>query len=139
MKNLFLIAIVVLLSSCMQTARIARTTAIDLKKYTDAGFWITESNFVNYDHTPVGLVSVYLGSGRAIKNMSKSGDEIYSNNMFNMGKYKEASLEEAIEMLYQKASALGANAIINLNYHYLPETKATTAAWQASGMAVNVK
>lgn len=127
----------VLFVGCIPTQRITRVVTLDLTKYTKVGFFITEANSVNRDYEPIGLVSVYLESGKEVSVTKKDGgDPVYGQDIvIKKGKFIDASLEEALEMMYSEACSKGANAIINLKYSY----NATLGSWDVTGMAIKIK
>lgn len=145
MKNIlwgFLLS--VLLVGCIPTKRMTRVVTLDLTKYTELGFFITEANSVNRDYDPIGLVSVYLESGKDVSVKKKDGgDPIYGQDIvIKKGKYIGASLEEALEMMYNEARSKGANAIINLQYRYISASSkwgGADSAWDVTGMAIKLK
>ena len=100
------------------------------------GFFITEANSVNRDYDPIGLVNVYLESGRDVSVTKKDGgDPIYGQDIvIKKGKVIVASLEEALEIMYNEARSKGANAIINLKY-----SCSELGSWDVTGMAIKLK
>lgn len=136
-KVLFVFLVVFLLIGCIPTQRMTRVITLDLTKYTELGFFITEANSVNRDYDPIGLISVYLDSGHEIRIETKeSKDPLYKNDVKEKkGRFINASLEETLDMLYKEASSKGANGIINLKYEYIP----TVAGWEVTGMAIKLK
>lgn len=135
-KVLFLFCAVFLFVGCIPTKRITQVVTLDLTKYTREGFFITEANSVNRDYDPVGLVSVYLESGKEVSVTKKDGgDPVYGQDIvIKKGKFINASLEEALEMMYNEARSKGANAIINLKY-----SCSTLGSWDVTGMAIKLK
>ncbi|MCB6972538.1 MULTISPECIES: YbjQ family protein [Butyricimonas] len=127
----------VLLVGCIPTQRMTRVITLDLTKYTKLGFFITEANLVNQEYDPIGLVSVYLESGKEVSVTKKEGgDPVYGQDIvIKKGKFIDASLEEALEMMYNEAHSKGANAIINLKYSY----DSTLGSWEVTGMMVKMK
>jgi len=136
-KVLFVFFAVFLFVGCIPTQRMTRVVTLDLTKYTELGFFITESNSVNRDYDPIGLVSVYLESGKEVSVTKKDGgDPVYGQDIvIKKGKFIDASLEEALEMMYDEARSKGANAIINLKYSY----NSTLNSWDVTGMAIKLK
>ena len=74
-KVLFLFCAVFLFVGCIPTKRITQVVTLDLTKYTELGFFITEANSVNKDYDPIGLVSVYLESGKDVCVTKKDGGD----------------------------------------------------------------
>ncbi len=127
----------ILFVGCIPTKRIIRVETLDLIKYTKIGFFITEANSISRDYDPVGLISVYIDSGHEVEVITEeSKDPIYKIDVKEKkGQFINASLEEAIDMLYQEAIDKGANGIINLKYKYI----STVAGWDVTGMAIKLK
>ena len=136
-KVLFVFFAVFLFVGCIPTKRITQVVTLDLTKYMEVGFFITEANSVNRDYDPIGLVNVYLESGRDVSVTKKDGgDPVYGQDIvIKKGKFIDASLEEALEMMYNEARSKGANAIINLKYSY----NSTLNSWEVTGMAIKLK
>ena len=135
-KVLFLFCAVFLFVGCIPTKRITQVVTLDLTKYTELGFFITEANSVNKDYDPIGLVSVYLESGKDVCVTKKDGgDPVYGQDIvIKKGKFIAASLEEALEMMYNEACSKGANAIINLKY-----SCSELGNLDVTGMAIKLK
>ena len=120
-KTLYLFALI-LLSGCSYLRQpVSQVTyAFDYKKYTDEGFFITESNSVSFDYKPVSSVHSIFLSGFELKEpkAAKQGsDDLYGEaNPLpqTTNKYIQATQEKVIEELYKKAKSLNANAMINL-------------------------
>lgn len=143
-KVLFVFFAVFLFVGCIPTKRITQVVTLDLTKYTRKGFFMTEANSINRDYDPIGLVNIYLESGRDVGVTKKDGgDPIYGQDIvIKKGKYIGASLEEALEMMYNEARSKGANAIINLQYRYIPASSkwgGADSAWDVTGMAIKLK
>lgn len=126
----------ILFVGCIPPKRITQVVTLDLTKYTEMGFFITEANSVNRDYDPIGLVNVYLESGRDVSVTKKDGgDPIYGQDIvIKKGKVIVASLEEALEIMYNEARSKGANAIINLKY-----SCSELGSWSVTGMAIKLK
>ncbi len=89
------------------------SSGIDYKEYSDLGFYVTESNSVNFNYTPISSIVASVKSGYL-------GDEKPSNSKVKVSKSDRGSLfitataSIVLEELYQEAIKLGANGIINL-------------------------
>ena len=131
MKRLIFIAVTItLLHGCM-IPYVVISSSIDYKKYSDAGFFITESNSVNFEYDPISSVYSFANSGY-IKGNSKSpinkNDDLYGNYEDRSdldkserksrkevrNKFISASPEDALHGLYVRAVESGADGIINL-------------------------
>lgn len=104
----------ILFVGCIPTKRIIRVETLDLIKYTKIGFFITEANSISRDYDPVGLISVYIDSGHEVEVITEeSKDPIYKIDVKEKkGQFINASLEEAIDMLYQEAIDKGAKELL---------------------------
>lgn len=143
MKNKIIFFISILLSSCGPMRQIT-IESVDLKRYANEGFLITQSSYTGNTYIPIGIIRVEVTSGyeydwnkkkkdtSSIKPLYVPPQEIYGNKI-----YTESSLADAIEFMYQEAIKQGANAIINLQYIYLPEDK-VIPRWIVLGMAIKI-
>ena len=116
---LFLLA-TIMLSGCSLFKYAEYSHIVYYDEYPD--FFISEANSVSFEYEPIGSVSAYIVSG------------------YVRGKYREATPETAIYLLYQKAKEENANGIINLKvekiYTYNNKGYATGSYIRASGMAI---
>lgn len=123
------------------------SAAIDFSAYAQKGFFITESNSVSFPYEPVGSISAVVSSGYEILNSEnlKSNDDVYgSYKKIKYGKMIDASLNDALDELYNSALRLGADGIINFRSEYVPSlyNKAvliTPDSYVVSGMAIRRK
>jgi hypothetical protein len=92
----------------------------DYYKYTAQGFFITESNSVNFEYEPVGSISVVAGSGFVKATIPKETPTpkealtVKKKPKSNKLIYRDAVPEDAIRMLYERAKAVEADGIINV-------------------------
>ena len=129
-KLSFLIISMIFISSCSPVAYQALTYSIDYSKYLDDGFFITESQSVNFDYKPIASVGSDIKPGYLT---SKDG----SGNV-----YTEATADDAIAYLVVQAKKVGADAIIGIKIEITdiggsPYTN--TLSYSASGMAIKRK
>lgn len=118
-KILLFIFLVSVLSSCMKIPYISTSSIIDYSYYSDKGFFITESNSVNFQYKPICSIQVRVESGYEVtgsdKEVSRSllGGEktTYSEKM---GNYKIATVNEALDLIYKESVEKGANGVINM-------------------------
>lgn len=103
MKKFLLLAIIaVFLNSCISYSYYAvNSYTIDYYKYTEKGFFITESNSVNFNYEPVGSVVVESISG-------------YYNS-----EYVAANIDDAFIKLYQISQKNNANGVINVKINFV--------------------
>ena len=140
MKKLFLALSVALLSSCVTYSPLVNF--IDYSAYNDQGMFLTESNSVDFDYTPVGSINVLLYSGYVKQTPEylvedKAVDAVYySSSSTGRSKYQDATIQEALRIVVDQAKHKGADAVINLHYEYISAFKNQPAGWYVSGMAV---
>ncbi len=155
-KLLISLAIASFMSSCVTVQKsmyVAASSAVDYQQYSDKNFFLSESNSVNFNYSPISSVISIVRSGYITidkaKNDSKNQDALRDDRLNSThgwdGKssFRDASSEEALKELYTKALALGANGIINLKITTFTE-KGTNAlgspidlvGYSATGMAI---
>lgn len=144
MKKLFyILAIAAVFASCvMPAAGIKETNVIDYKRYFKKGFFLTESNSVNFDYSPIASVSTTVKGSVKVESAPKSnkrqedqglfGARINSNNTKTNAKY---TIHDAIDELVIKSHSLGANGIINFTITYTYD-KEYGRGYIVSGMAI---
>lgn len=110
MKNLSYIIlfcfVVVSCSTATIQPPIKETVVVDYSYYYNRGFFITESNSVNFDYKPLGSVITYLKDGYKV-----------SRNMLASPlseKNTKLSVNDALRELVISCQEAGANGIINL-------------------------
>lgn len=127
-KMLFVAVIAVLLSSCADKILYSITAvSVDYSSYAERGFFITESNSVNFDYQPIGSIYVQTSSGydstgiKQPKQKISIYDEQYNTKIkIKTGPWRSVGFVTAIEVLYKKSIELGADGLINLNRTYVP-------------------
>ena len=145
MKKLCLIlfsAVVVLTSCAPKMQYVASSTYIDYQSYLEQGIYITESNSVNFDYTPLGSVSsiVYPGYVRDIQ-YSRVEDDLTGETQFTKksSKWKPADVQDAIAIVVEKAKQQGGNGIINFSINPISETfdKTVRHGYIVTGMVIH--
>lgn len=148
-KILFISLITLLLSSCATLkppySRFSNT--VDFSEYTRKGFFITESNSVSFNYDPLGsLTSVVQGGYEVLgREAISSNDEVYGvNAKVTYGEFIPASIDDALDELYNSARELGANGIINFKLTYYPSEYEKNvlvrhSSYVVSGMAIKRK
>lgn len=148
-KILFISLIALLLSSCTTLkppySRFSNT--VDFSEYTRKGFFITESNSVSFNYDPLGsLTSVVQGGYEVLgRETISSNDEVYGTNAkVTYGEFISASIDDALEELYNSARELGADGIINFKLTYYPpeyekNVLVRYSSYVVSGMAIKRK
>lgn len=147
MKKIISFCVVLLFVTSCTTYKIPYrrySVAIDFSAYAQKGFFITESNSVSFPYEPVGSISAVVSSGYEILNSEnlKSNDDVYgSYNKIKYGKMIYASVNDAIDELYNSARSLGADGIINFSFEYVPVSyyKYVPDSYVVSGMAIRRK
>lgn len=81
---------------------------LDYSEFSSNGFFVTESNSVNFDYTPLGSLSIQVFPGE--------GDEWYFDNGVARRKGDSSTAPaSALRVAVREARRLNANAIINLS------------------------
>ena len=146
MKKLLLITLVAALSSC-STAKYAMTVGanvLDYSKYSESGFFITESNALSKEYTPVASIMFEYRSGyEVLKPEEKITDKrgyVYTTKAAVYGSYKKVSQEDAIDAMVVMAKEIGANGIINLKLTVLGSSIGRNdSGFSVSGMAIKIE
>ena len=133
-KVLFSCFISVFLVSC--STRIYQLHyVVDLNPYSEQGFFITESNSVNFEYTPVGSVETIAGgvdnSGR-----NKNYDDV--SYKYTQGRGYTLTTAGAMSMFVEKCKELKADAVINFGINTTLD-KSGNPVHRISGMAIKMK
>lgn len=148
MKKLhFLIAtaFVVVLTSCSPKVLYQTNVGyIDYSEYAKEGMFLTESNSVSFDYTPLGSVSATVFSGNVERTRPDRFNYVDANGVRQDEKYsqwKEATPEDAIEVAVVKAKEQGGDGIINIKIEPFSTVtdKATRTGLIVSGMVIKRK
>jgi hypothetical protein len=97
------------LIGCQTPHRII-THTFDYTEYTDKGFFLTESESVGFDYTPIAGISITLADGTFSK-----GNPVPEG----LGTHSSSSVvnflpKDALKQLYTECIKLGANGVIGL-------------------------
>lgn len=124
-----ILALVLSGCSVYKTPYLSTATVLDYSEYTNKGFFLSESNSVNFEYKALGSVSAVSTGGYEVlstterKNMQ---DDVYisqePSKSVKYGKYKSASSKDALSALCNKAMEVGANGVINISTSYIPGT-----------------
>lgn len=147
---LFLIAASLLTSCSVIGPGMYSATAINYQRFNEQGFFITESNSVSFDYTPISSVSALFTNGwieREVvdenkpKKLSKFKDDVYNTDGPKTKQvYVRGTPDGVTDLLVDEAMKMGANGIINFSYDpvysYSKDGSATLSGWTASGMAI---
>lgn len=129
-KSLIAIFALIALVGCSTPKFYTSGNFVDYSKYMEKGFFVSESNSVNFTYTPVGSVSGSCYSGNT------SGSTKDKNSLLGkMYNYKFATIEDAMDAMYQIAIEKGANGVINLTFSQQID-KSGRSFITASGMAI---
>lgn len=124
MKKILLVACVLplfLLTGCMMYPQyVAKTTFIDVTKYTDDGFFLTQSNSVPFEYKTIGIVNAVILDG-----VENEG-----------GAFVPASEEDILYNLCEKSMLQKANGLINLSITPYYDVETRRKGLVASGMAI---
>jgi uncharacterized protein YbjQ (UPF0145 family) len=148
-KALFIAAMILALASCAPTGPQFSQIAglIDYSQYP--GMFLTESNSVSFDYTPVGSLIAVETTGVVAKQTvkEKDMDDIYDNgkgyrnngklyyNTYETtkGKVRHADPQSALTYAVDEAKTLGGNGIINLHIRRI------TDGYEVTGMVIKRK
>ena len=147
MKKILLLTItsfVLFGCSSLRPPAMLLSTSLDFAEYQKEGFFITESNSVNFDYTPIGSVS---GINVAGYKMAGTTLKVYSDDVFRTenksfvqttSEFIPATQKAVLAEMVKKAKEIGANSIINLNIKYFSHSdgKTSRAGYEGSGMAI---
>lgn len=151
MKKTLVFLFLCCLCSCVTTYKwpyIQESSIIDYSVYAKKGFFITESNSVNFDYSAIGSISAKVESGYEVLNMDAvkvTGDDIYSRQPetkinVKYGKYIKATPEAAINELFNQAIQSKANGIIGLTIKPITTTSQqygnVVTGYFVTGMAI---
>ena len=149
-KILPLLFVLLVATSCVtfKTPYRSYSNAIDFSSYTRNGFFITESNSVNFPYEPLGSITSVVTSGYEVISGNKAAnpkDDIYTqNSKVKYGRYIDTDVNKALDELCNSARQLGADGIINFHSEYVPAkyqkgTSITPDSYIVSGMAIRRK
>jgi uncharacterized protein YbjQ (UPF0145 family) len=133
MKKLLILALILTTMGSCNPKMIRSSFVIDYRPFAGDGFFITESNSVNFKYQPIGSVSTVFITGVSDKKSltQKNYDSVYSSSSNNI---TYATPEGVLEALCEKCKSLGANGVINFRITKYEVNHRLT--WEASGMAI---
>jgi hypothetical protein len=143
MKQFLILLTATLLMGCsVKHIYTATSQVLDYEKYSKQGFFITESNSVSFDYTPIGSVVVrvfsgYVNEGTEYVKKFKSNGTYTENPTIRAGEWKDCDLNDAFTQLYKEAISKGANGVINLKYEFSPSfSDYTPDRWIITGQLI---
>lgn len=107
-----------LFSSCSKSQYGIYTGFVDYTAYSNNGFFLTESNSVGFEYTPIGSLVVNVESGYA--NVEVTTVDVEHSVRQNkqvvkvQEKWKNADINDVIGYAVQLANSNGGNGIINM-------------------------
>ena len=129
-------------------AGIYSLTAVDYNRFSEDGFFISESNSVNFEYEPISSVMAAVTSGYVREEIiaentpnKKYKDDVYgSTNTKGKMRHVKATPDYVTDILVEEAKAKNANGIINFKFEPIREYS-KLLGWQivgysASGMAI---
>jgi uncharacterized protein YbjQ (UPF0145 family) len=147
-KILPLAAIICIMLSCsyLRPPAILLSNSLDYSEYQKDGFFITESNSVNFDYKPIGSVSGINVAGYKMRGITL---KVYSDDVFRTenkasiqttSEFVPATQKAVLAEMVKKAKEIGANSIINLNIKYFSHSdgKTSTSGYEGTGMAIKM-
>lgn len=143
LKSFLLMLPVLSLQSCSPTVSLPQAkefiTVLDYTKYNGQGFFITESNSVNFDYDPIATIYISMYEGASEKSPNSSGWYVDKDGYSRKHKYQDWNLPSASEILEKAVEAAkkkGADAIINFNLSTTSYYPYSTSDFRLSGLAV---
>lgn len=141
---LLLLSAITLTSCSVKYPVVLRTASIDYLVHMNNNFFLTESNSVSFDYTPVGSMQVSLQDGWEVKKGKKDSGYYDMDDLRRVkyGDYAPATYEDALQHLVDLAKDSGADGIIGLKFHYQDAPRnqfGTKVGWgkvTVSGMAI---
>ncbi|MDE6229436.1 MAG: hypothetical protein K2M40_06585 [Muribaculaceae bacterium] len=146
MKKSFIIAAIAaaLLTSCAPKVQyVASSSYINYQTYAEQGVFITESNSVNFEYTPLGSVSavVFPGYVKAIRPSQYRYVDFNGNPQLTeeYNKWQSADVTDAIALAVEKAKQQGGNGIINFQVRPTSESDGKTVrhGFIVTGMVIS--
>ncbi|MGV8136029.1 MAG: hypothetical protein AB2L20_12505 [Mangrovibacterium sp.] len=107
MKKIFLALSIAILTSCVTYSPLVNF--VDYSAYNNDGMFLTESNSVNFDYTPVGSINVLLYSGYVkqtpeYRKEDKAVDAVYYSSASGRSNHQDATTQEALRIVVGKAN-----------------------------------
>lgn len=137
------LALALALASCSpKIPYYASASYIDYSEFNKQGCFLSESNSVSFDYTPLGSVSVTVLSGNVTG--QRASRYVYqdlngkTNATEEYNKWTPANVQEAIAMAVDAAKKQGGNGIINLHIQPISETveKTVRSGYLVTGMVI---
>lgn len=144
-RTIITIAIVTaLLTSCAPNIQyVASSSYINYQTYAEQGVYITESNSVSFDYTPLGSVSavVFPGYVKSTRLSQYKYEDLNGNPQptETYNKWQSADVTDAIALAVEKAKQQGGNGIINFRVQPTSESNGKTVrhGFLVTGMVIS--
>lgn len=149
-KVLLAILCLASLSSCsVKIPYVQEAYFTDYRIFMEKGFFITESDAVSFDYDAVGSMAIEQRAGHEL--ILKKGDNFdstYSSGLLEKkwGKYKNVSLEGAMDYFYSEAKKKGADGTIKFKVETIFEGRTsggmvvnTPVGYTISGMLIKIR
>ncbi len=133
------------LTSCVKIPYVSVSYYIDYAKYMNDGFFITESNTIHKDYTPIASLDHFEENGYVILKPAEYDKRGYTVKYAKFGEYKMATFDNALNSFIMDAKSLGANGIINIKYQVFIDRNPsstkylTVKGYKISGMAIKLQ
>ena len=144
--KLFFLVLILCLSSCAPKFSTAFFYT-DYSKYTQQGFFITESNSAPFDYNPVGSIFIRQKAGKMsdVEILSqnvkepKGYDELYGDLEMkrSVNNIKRPSDDSVLQAAFEFAKSQNADGIINISFKYYLENGRECVIFQ--GMLIKRK
>lgn len=127
-KQLFFLPVLFLIMSCATKPPYKENVLfLDYSYFQQNNFFVTESDAVSFNYDAVGSMHVIINSGYEVLNQkivgkNDSNDDMYKNEggtRTKYGKFKVPKVEDAFKLLYEEATKVGANGILNLKIEHV--------------------
>ena len=119
-KLFFILGASLLLTSCgMRIMAEEEIAILDYSRYTNQGFFLTESKSVKFDYQEVGPIYIRLKNGDRVK-----GNQIFSGSKRNFKLYETVlyTSYDAMDKAMEQTKSLGGNGIIKMNIEKVLDT-----------------
>lgn len=127
MKKLFIVFCVLIGSFSCVAPRLSykETIIVDYMRYSNIGFFVTESNSVSFDYTPIGSVTTIV-----------VGETKVQDQETGRIKKRDYHIYDAIDEIVRQSRRMGSDGIIGLTLSPKLSTTGFTEGYIVSGMAI---
>lgn len=145
-KVLFFAICAFILTGCSSSIRYSESVDyVDYNEYLNEGIFITESNSVNFAHTPLGSISVEIIDGfkKGVRNSKFKYADMngQQHNTEEFEYWSTGSYSHALRLAIEEVKKKGGNGLINLNISVSTQLidKEYRTVYSLTGMAINKK